>query len=143
MSIAVYEHQQQINLFPTLLREDKKRTRLLLTLYPKMKTILQTLSERELLTSAEKEYRSRMVRYTQEIDKAFDLILDDEVRRILEHRYIKGRKYSTTIDLFYSDRLSERTIDRRIDKGVTHVAEILKLAGLLHASLEKSFQQLL
>ncbi|MEK4882347.1 MULTISPECIES: hypothetical protein [Paenibacillus] len=66
----------------------------------------------------------------REIDRAFELIEDDEVMAIIKHRYVNARKHKLTL-LKYTANTSTATINRRIRVGVATIADHLKLAGII------------
>ena len=51
---------------------------------------------------------------------------DDEVYRIVELRYLKGNSYKTTVLYFSGLGYSDKTIMRRINKGIKTIAETIK-----------------
>ncbi|WP_238649746.1 hypothetical protein [Paenibacillus piscarius] len=66
----------------------------------------------------------------REIDRAFELIEDDEVMDIIKHRYVNARKHKLTL-LKYTASTSAATINRRIRVGVATIADHLKLAEII------------
>ncbi|WP_154116967.1 hypothetical protein [Paenibacillus monticola] len=66
----------------------------------------------------------------REINRAFELIEDDEVMAIIKHRYVNARKHKLTL-LTYTATTSTATINRRIGVGVATIADHLKLAGII------------
>ncbi|MGG1639882.1 hypothetical protein ACIFQM_01030 [Paenibacillus sp. NRS-1782] len=125
---------EQMELFPSITEADKKAVRKLLGNYPKMSLTVESLGRKESLTAEERQVYQEWSKLITELDMAINLILDDEVKKIIEHRFIKARKYKFTVILFQNHGMSVNTIDRRIDEGVKSIAETLKLCGILGVS---------
>lgn len=121
----------QMELFPKVTEDEKQAVKLLLKRYPKMSLTVEALRQKPFLTPKQQKVYQDWGYIVEEINTAFGLILDEEVKKIFEHRYIKGQGYMNTIDLFWSKQRSERTIDRRISIGVETIAEHLKLCDLI------------
>ncbi len=122
---------EQIELFESVSDQERKAVKDILKHYPKMKALVNTLSKKNELTAKQQEALNRFQVIVTEIETAFALIIDPEVKTIFEHRYMKGQKYLSTIDLYWSKSRSERTIDRRISCGVDTIAQHLKWAGVI------------
>ncbi|OBZ08913.1 hypothetical protein A8L34_22430 [Bacillus sp. FJAT-27264] len=120
----------QMEIFPGVTSVDKLETRSLLKEYPTMQRKISVYSSKTSLTFLEAEELAKYQRRVREIDTAMELILDDEVRRIIRHRYISARKHKYTLATF-GDSTSAATINRRIDIGVETIAEHLKLAEII------------
>ncbi|QDH23471.1 hypothetical protein [Saccharibacillus brassicae] len=118
---------EQIEIFPAVTDDEKRAVRALLERYPRMKTMCLAMERRTERTDREEEVRRVYQRMIDDIHTAIMLIVDDEVRLVLEERFFRSRTYKTTIFRFAS--MSARTIDRRINEGVETVAECLKLWG--------------
>ncbi|KAF6618278.1 MULTISPECIES: hypothetical protein [Paenibacillus] len=125
---------EQMELYPSITEADKKAVRKLLGNYPKMRLTVESLGRKESLTAEERQVYQEWSKLITELDMAINLILDDEVKKIIEHRFIKGRKYKFTVIQFQNHGMSVNTIDRRIDEGVKSIAETLKLCGILGVS---------
>lgn len=115
---------------PRVTKQDKQATKDLLRDYPKMCQMVMGLSHKQELTQQEQQIHDSYKHLAEHVLLAHSLILDDEVKRIIEHRYFKSRSYVLTSIQFRSI-MSERTIDRRIEKGVTMITETLKLWGVI------------
>jgi hypothetical protein len=111
-------------------KNDKQATKELLKDYPKMSQMITGLSHKQELTQQEQQVNKVYKHLVEHVHLAHSLILDDEVKRIIEHRYFKSRSYMLTSIQFRSI-MSERTIDRRIEKGVSMITESLKLWGVI------------
>lgn len=125
----------QMEFYESITKDERNEVKLLLKRYPKLSRIVTELRSRPELTPKQQERLNDWGLLVDEIDVAFGLIIDDEVQLIFEHRYMKGLKYSSTIDRFWDKhRRSEKTIDRRIGRGVDTIAEHLKLCGIVGKS---------
>lgn len=122
---------EQMEFFPSITDAERLTVKKLLNRYQKMRRTVLALSNKTELNEKQRQALKEWGEIVDEIDTAFGLILDDEVKRIFEHRYLKGQKYANTVDLFWSEDRSERTIDRRIATGVDTIAEHLKLCGII------------
>jgi|GEM_PF-2124724 len=125
------ESVEQMELFPSITDAERQAVKSLLKRYPKMRVTVNALGQKSELTEKQQQVYASWGKIVEEINTAFALILDDEVKRIFEHRYLKGQKYARTVNLFWSEQRSERTIDRRIATGVDTIAEHLKLCGII------------
>lgn len=118
---------EQIEIFPAITDDEKLVVRVLLERYPRMKMMCLALERQTERVDKEENVRRVYKKLVEDINTAVNLIVDDEVRRVLEERYFHSRKYKTTIFRFPS--MSARTVDRRIDEGVETITECLKLWG--------------
>lgn len=64
------------------------------------------------------------------IERAVDMIVDDEVKQVVTCRYIRGFSYSETMS-FMGWGIKSATLDRRLKKGVSSVANTLKMWGVI------------
>lgn len=120
----------QMEIWPSVTEEDVKAAKRLLDTYPLMCRRIEVYSQKETLSPGERIKLMDDKRKKSEIESGFKLILDDEVKRILEHRYIKGQRHKYT-KMKFESIFSVSTINRRIDEGVRILAECLKLAGVI------------
>lgn len=120
----------QMEFWPSVTEEEKKAAKRLLQTYPLICKRIEVYSQKENLSPGEKMRLMDDKRKKAEIEAGFELILDEEVKRILEHRYIKGNKHKYT-RMRFEATYSVSTINRRIDAGVKTIAECLKLAGVI------------
>lgn len=116
---------EQIEIFASVTKQEKEVTRALLELYPKMRTGYLALERRAERTEKQENLCRVCRQLVEDIDRAMDTILDDEVRVVLKERYFHSRKYKTTVLRF--GNMGTRTVDRRIDAGVETIASYLKL----------------
>lgn len=66
--------------------------------------------------------------YTQQLQRAWALIQDEDEKKAIDYRYIQGYSYKETL-LFFRRSLSDSTIRRKISEGAESVANTLKLMG--------------
>lgn len=66
--------------------------------------------------------------YTTMINRAHGQILDPEVKEAIEIRFIQGYTRKETI-LFMRRGVAHSTVDRRINEGITTIANTLKVMG--------------
>lgn len=70
------------------------------------------------------------------LERAVDMIGDDESKQAITLRYLKGHTYSET--LYYMKRGDKSsTVDRRINDGLLSVAQTLKMWGMLEWELDE------
>lgn len=81
-----------------------------------------------ILTEKQKWVYEQYRFYTTMLRRAVGLIRDEEAKKAIDYRYIQGYSRKETI-LFFRHGLSDSTIDRRIDEGITSIANTLKLLG--------------
>lgn len=123
-----------MEIFERVTKVERNEVKQLLTGYPKMALQVKDLRRRDpaTLTPNQLKKLSEDGPKVDEINVAVGLIIDEDVKKIFEHRYIKGVKYSGTLDTFWQKNgRSERTIDRRIGVGLDTIAEHLKLCGII------------
>ncbi|MBP2002574.1 hypothetical protein J2Z69_003660 [Paenibacillus shirakamiensis] len=109
---------------------DKLNMRDALNQYMKNKRMIDQLSKQATLTPRQTEILELEKWSIENIDMAFQMIEDEEVKRIIEHRYIKLGRHKDAV-MYYRSIMSERTIDRRINAGIESMARTLKLWGVL------------
>ncbi|WP_458462411.1 hypothetical protein [Paenibacillus sp.] len=124
----------QMEIFERVTKVERVQVKKLLMGYPKMALQVKDLRRRDPATLTPNQLNKLREDgpKVDEINVAVGLIIDEDVKRIFEHRYIKGVKYTSTLDAFWKENgRSEKTIDRRIGVGVDTIAEHLKLCGII------------
>jgi ribosomal protein S13 len=121
----------QIEMFPKATASEFREAKMLLSRYRRMKMILDDFEKVGSVNISEKQatYIEAYKNYTSLIERAVGLIMDDEIRRIIELRYIKGERHKVTVLLFGSI-MHPTTVDRKLNRGIECVANTLKLWGL-------------
>ncbi|MGN7359474.1 hypothetical protein ACTHPF_20465 [Paenibacillus sp. SAF-054] len=130
MLLAAERTEEQGELWPSITEIDKLKTRKLLEEYMKNKQMVMAFSQKANLPDQMRKVYETKKEEIENIELAFNLIQDTEVKRIVEHRFFKLRRYKDTV-IFYRGSMSESTVDRYIDKGISAVADSLKLWGIL------------
>lgn len=148
----------QGELFPTASKQEIQRTKFLLKKYKEMMMLMQDFEKYEedlkqvavdgeaarridqedlhadktanaaILIEKQRWVYQRYQFYTQQLRRAWALILDDDQKRAVDYRYIQGYSYKETL-LFFRRSLSDSTIRRNIADGVESMANTLKLIG--------------
>lgn len=122
----------QLEIFPSVTEEDRQAVKNLLSEYTRIKSGVSRLNSRvdsgESITAEEQETLINHGKLIKDIDDAIALIIDAEVRQIITDRYFQSRRHKYTV-LKFRGSMGERTIDRRIEKGIETIAESLKMWG--------------
>lgn len=118
-----------MELFPTANRSDMQATRSLLNRYTRMRKTADILAERIDMSEKECIVLGEYSQRADAVEMAVKLIMDDDVRRVMEFRFIRGNTRWGTVKRFES--ITDRSVDRRIVRGVESVAETLKLIGVI------------
>ncbi|PAF31876.1 hypothetical protein CHI14_09495 [Paenibacillus sp. 7516] len=122
MGAAVY----QMEFYESVTETEKLMVRSMLRRYPKMKLTVDMLSEKERNERQQALYidwKSKV----ELIEMAVNLIMDKEVRELIEYRFIKGHPRKAAVVKFRL--VTDRSVDRWIDEGVESIASTLKLMG--------------
>ncbi|MEE4565247.1 hypothetical protein V2U88_22610 [Paenibacillus polymyxa] len=120
---------EQTSLFPTASRSDMQAARSLLKRYERMRRVVDILGSRTALNEKEKQVLEEYRQRADTVEMAVKMIIDDGVRRVMEFRFIRGNTRWGTVSRFNS--ITDRSVDRRIVRGVESVAETLKLIGII------------
>ncbi|WP_090573187.1 hypothetical protein [Paenibacillus sp. OV219] len=120
-------YKEQMELFPTAGRDDVKAAKSLLSRYRRIKMVVDDFERNgsdKLPPKQEALYKAYKYQ-TGIIERAVNLITDDEIKRIIEIRYLKGQPHHVTIARF--ELWHPSTVDRKINKGIESVANTLLL----------------
>lgn len=117
------------SLFPETTPQDITLTKKLLSQYKKMRAVVDDFERNQGHQHQQRVYVQAKAAVTN-IERAINLIIDEEVRRIIEYRYLKGHKYKVTV-LHFNSIMADRTVDRKLIEGIEAVANTLKLWGEL------------
>ncbi|MFB9326980.1 hypothetical protein ACFFSY_13715 [Paenibacillus aurantiacus] len=124
--MAMAEHQ--LELFPRATAEQIEKTKRLLEEYQSCARICAAFEEEGIETLCETERASynKSTSKVKRIRRAVKLIFDREIREIIEYRYLQENTYTDTIQQF-TKAMDDRTVDRKLNKGIEAVAESLIL----------------
>ena len=117
----------QAELFPKVTAFEIKAAKTLLTRYRRMRGIVDQFEQKGVIHLSEKQAETyyKIKPLVDGIEKAVELILDPEIKQIIERRYIRGIRHKETV--VYFSCFHPTTVDRKINKGIESVAETLKL----------------
>ncbi|CAM3707436.1 hypothetical protein COLU111180_04190 [Cohnella lubricantis] len=116
-----------MDLFPQATADEIKKTKSLLAEYRKMKVNVAEFEKEGIENLAPKKRMTynAIAKAVQELERAVRLILDPEVRQIVEMRYIRGERHKVTVIRHSS--MHPSTVDRKLQEGIESVANSLKL----------------
>lgn len=118
-----------MEIYPRANEVDKQVARSLLNKYARMRRGADILSSKPRLTEKERKALDDWQQQADDVEMAVKMIMDDDVRRVMEFRFIRGNSRWGTVTRFNS--ITDRSVDRRIVKGVESVAETLKIIGMI------------
>ncbi|MBW7452459.1 hypothetical protein ACFOLF_12320 [Paenibacillus sepulcri] len=123
---ALVSAWDQWDMFPEATEQEVKQTKKVLVGYRRMKMTLESLAPqydflngKQLAIFKDFEIKVRL------IEQAVNIIQDEEIKRIVTFRFIRGKRYKDTVIFF--GIMSNRTVDRKIIEGIVSVANTLKL----------------
>ncbi|MWC26648.1 hypothetical protein [Paenibacillus sp. MMS18-CY102] len=125
--MAVEWYEGQMELFPLATPDEIKAAKSILSRYRRMQAVVDDIDRNGLDGLAPKAlaiynaYKLKLHR----TDRAIRLIADDDIRRMIEFRYIKGQSHSVTIGRF--NLWHRSTVDRKINRGIEAVANTLSM----------------
>lgn len=117
----------QQDIWPVASRDEIAVAKAKLAGYRKARSFILEMERRGINSLAPlqiKQYNACM-ESTQAIESAVRLILDEDIRRLIETRYLNGVKHCTTVIRFAD--IHPSTVDRRLNAGIESVANSLKL----------------
>lgn len=125
----------QLELMPSADERDIDRVvQLLMVDYHQWIASMKVLSKVAVMTPDQQDKYTAYEIQVDVVKTAIDSIMDKEARDIITHQYIKSTRRKHTVALFQGRGLSERTVDRRISKGLLSIANTLKDCGMLWPS---------
>ncbi|MFJ2042223.1 hypothetical protein ACIOBL_01395 [Paenibacillus taichungensis] len=119
----------QMELFPKATKSDYESARSMLNRYIRMRKTAEALNERCNLTEKEQQVKTEYQQKADAVEMAVNLIMDDGVKKVMQYRFIRGLPRWGTVNKFHN--ITDRSVDRRIVRGVESVAETLKLIGMI------------
>ncbi len=120
----------QLELFPRATSSDVLHAKQLLIQFKRLALRIKDIERHDLdsLSSEQLKKYKVAVETSGKIERSVALILDDEVRKILEFRYLAGNTRKQTV-LKFSAMMHDSTVDRKISEGIESVAESLLFMG--------------
>lgn len=74
--------------------------------------------------------------YTSQLQRAVELIRDEDIKKTVHYRYIKGHSFKQTM-LYLRSIMSDSTIKRKLNEGIAITADVLKLFGFFDQDTEE------
>lgn len=119
--------QGRTALLPSVSQAEKARVKQLLKELAQTKRFIAAFEEEaERLGAEQLEQYERCKREVKLIERAIPAIPDDEVRRIVDYRFVKGHSYTATVR-FFGGCMSDRTVERKLNEGIAFVARMLRM----------------
>ncbi|WP_157091316.1 hypothetical protein [Paenibacillus antarcticus] len=121
---------EQLELFPKATESDIELAIQFLIEYPEMMAALKAMDRIGELSPSQKLLYASYKDKVETINIAVSSIIDEEVKDIIQHRYFKVSRRKYTV-MRFQGKMSESTIDRRIEKGLITITNTLKVAGII------------
>ncbi|WP_426453824.1 hypothetical protein ACP26L_15620 [Paenibacillus sp. S-38] len=112
-------------LFPKASKTDIVRTKAYLSQYKEKKRRVEMFERNPPQTDELREIEANLIKFTRLLERAVAQIIHDDVRKVIEYRFLKGNSRAATILRFESWECSDKTIDRKINEGIESVANTL------------------
>lgn len=112
-------------LFPEATATEIKLTKAYLKKYREKKKKTELFECGLPQTEKQKKVYEALRKFTTSIELAVDQILDDNVKAVIEYRFIKGNTRAATILKFSGWNYCDKTIDRKIEDGIVAIANTL------------------
>ncbi|CAJ1315939.1 hypothetical protein [Paenibacillus nuruki] len=113
--------------FPEATAAEAQAVRNLLRRYPVMRRTVSALSQLPNLTEKQNDVQQTYQLKIRNIELAVNLIMDEEVKNMIEYRFIKGHPRKAAVNRFRL--ITDRSVDRKIREGISSIANTLKLMG--------------
>lgn len=114
----------QDELFPSASYQEILQAKSMLTRYRRCKAIVSEMKGME-LDHKQQDKLNKYEGLIQDIDRAIRLILDPDVKKMIELRYIQGERHKVVVLRF--GLMHPSTVDRKMYEGIASVANSLKL----------------
>ncbi|MFD2614482.1 hypothetical protein [Paenibacillus gansuensis] len=111
-------------LFPEATPADIVKTKSELASYAKRKKQFDDFEKNPPESQLQQELYLRLLKFTRNIERAIAQILDADVKKIIEYRYVQGNSRAATIIRF--PLYCEKTVDRKLMEGIESIANTLK-----------------
>ncbi|MGO4540360.1 hypothetical protein [Paenibacillus sp. 2TAB19] len=105
--------------------EEIAQAKSLLKRYRRYKDIAVELEKIATLSEKQSSAYNTCLRITQAVERAVRLIVDQEIRKAIQMRFIDGARRKEVVR-FYRFMVAS-TVDRRINKGIESVANSIKM----------------
>lgn len=158
--LAMASEYGQVEWLPKASVNDVKKTKKILSEYSELKIVVedyikyeeelkQTIIEGELarridqddlyanktanaviIAMNQKKAAEECISLKNAIDRAVNIIRDNEAQQAITLRYLKGHSYTETL-LFLKRGEKSSTLDRRLNEGLISVANTLKMWGVI------------
>ncbi|WP_054029206.1 hypothetical protein [Bacillus sp. FJAT-28004] len=128
MLAMVNDFDHQMELFQRATVADIKEAKKHLNLLLKYQAMISEFERRGLETLAPQQHDlyTLLKNRVLNIHSSINLIIDVEIRNIIDYRYIAGNKHVVTLNHF-AEGMDDRTVERKLCKGIESVAESLKI----------------
>ena len=130
MAMAWDWYGEQIELFPKATKSELKIAKIALSRYRRMKSVVDDFEARGIdsIDSKQLAVYNAYKEGVSIIDRAVNLIHDDDVKRMIDVRYLKGQPHHVTVARF--EIWHPSTVDRKINRGIESIANSLKIWGV-------------
>lgn len=118
---------EQLEWFPEATMEEIQAVKSLLRRYPVMRHTVDSLSKISKRTLKQEAVLQAYLDKIVNIELAVNLIMDEEIKRIIKFRFIKGNPRKSAVIRF--NMITDRTIDRKVNEGIISIANTLKILG--------------
>jgi len=119
----------QLELYPSATKADRQGAKALLRKYRKNKAIVNEFDKigADKLAPDKRIIYNTALKRVNDVERAVRLILDPEIRDMIEHKYIRGdiRRHKDTVSRF--SLWDQSTVGRKLNEGIESVAESIKL----------------
>lgn len=117
----------QTELYPSATKKDIVAAKRQLQRFRKDKRIVTEYERSEPIARINQNVYNEALKRVKETECAVRLILDPDIREMVEHKYINGelRRHKDTINRF--SIWDQSTVGRKLNEGIVSIAESIKL----------------
>ncbi|OPG98973.1 hypothetical protein B2I21_07395 [Chryseobacterium mucoviscidosis] len=119
----------QMEFYQSVTDAERDAAKSMLRRYTRMKRTVDELGLSDALNEKQQAIYKDWKLKTDNIERAVRVIIDHELKKMVEYRFIQGLPRKSALIKFRS--ISERSFDRRIVDGIKSVASTLKLWDVL------------
>lgn len=123
--LAMATYDEQLYFLTDATAKEIEIAKSLLSRYRKLKAMIEGFGMNPPETDKQLKTQEYAIRYTRNLERAVNQIVDCNVRALIEYRFIKGNSRSATILRFSGWDYCDKTIDRKIIEGIESVANSL------------------